>query len=279
MAAGAELPRIGYSAYVQPNGTMTGLPPDPRGVIPPATTSLGGAAQDRANIDYLLNPYANLSETRMNAAEQNLGAGTSGSGFGSGTTAKLLDSERIARFQLGHQLLEPYLQREFQAGQSAADRAARLNEIAAEGAQALQRLQLSEAGETARLTQEEQAKLQQQAVIGQQAMQQIAAQEAGQTGRTRLNITGNILTNLLSDYAKQQGGSPVDASGRVRVAPPGTNVTATGAFSSPNYVTQFDWASQLPVTRTAAPSVSGGGTTGGISLSTIDNILRRYGLS
>lgn len=221
-----------------------------------------GASQDRINIDYLLNPYAALNETRTNAAEANLGAGVQGSGFGSGTTSKLLDSERIARFQLGHSMLEPYLQREFQGSQAAADRQARLNEIAAQGAQALQQLQISEAGQSARLTQQEQAALQRQILSGQQAMQQLQLQEAGQTGRLNTSIRGNIVGNLIEAAAKR----PTTSSG------------------TPGYVTNYNWADQPNFlnrpTTTPQPQLrtSSGGIGGGIGISTIDNILRRYGL-
>ena len=233
--------------FSKPTSTVTTPPPT------------GGAAQDRANIDYLLNPYVSLPETQTRAAETNLGAGTAGSGFGSGTTAKLLDSERIARMQLGHQLLEPYLQRDFQAQQSAADRASRLQEIAAQGAQAMQQLQLQEAGQTARLTQEEKSRLQQQVLSGQQAMQQIQLQESGQTGRTQLGIRGNILSQLIGAAIQPR--------------------TSSSATTTPRYVSDFDWASQTSSLRpTTVPTAGTRTTTGGVSLGTIDSILRRYGL-
>ena len=227
-----------------------------------ATGGAGGAGQDQMNIDYLLNPYTALPETQMRAAEANLGAGTSGSGFASGTTNRLLDSERIARMQLGHQLLEPYLQRDFQAQQAAADRLARLQEIQAQGAQALQQLQLSEAGQTARLTQEEQSQLQRQVLAGQQAVQQIRIQQAGETGRLGQSIRGNILNTLIGAAIQRP-----------------TSTTAAG-YVTPRYVSDFDWASQTSTLRPAAttpPRTTT--TTGGIGLNTIDTILRRYGLA
>lgn len=223
-------------------------------------SSPGGAAQDRININYLLNPYVALPETQQRSAEANLGAGTSGSGFGAGTATKLLDSERIARMQLGHQLLEPYLQRDFQAQQAEADRASRLNEIAAQGAQALQQLQLSEAGQTARLTQEEASRLRQQVLSGQQAMQQIQLQQTSETARLGQSIRGNILNTLIGAAVQPR--------------------TSTGSqYTTPRYVSDFDWASQTSTLRpTTVPSAATRTSTGGIPLSTIDNILRRYGL-
>jgi hypothetical protein len=244
------------------------------------TSSPGGATQDRLNIDYLLNPYYDTSETRTNAAEANLGQGVQGSGFGSGTTNRLLESERIQRFQLGHQMLEPYLQRDFQAGQAAAERQARLNEIAAQGAQALQQLQLSEAGQTARLNTQEAAALQRQVLSGQQAMQQLGIQQAGENTRTRLNIGGNILNTLLTHPNVYGGGGATTGTGTR-----GYNNVATGApgSSTPNYITEFDWASQTPISRpNPNPPVAGGtrNIIGAVTgLSTIDSILRRYGLT
>lgn len=245
------------------------------GMPPPSTsTSTGGEGQDQANINYLLNPYYDTSETRTRGAEQNLGQGVSGSGFGSGTTNRLLESEKIARFQLGHQMLEPYLQRSFQAQQAANDRQARLNEIAAQGAQAMQQLQLSEAGQTSRLNSQEQAALQRQILSGQQAIQQLNLQQAGETGRTRLQIGGNILTGLLNRYGAEQAAGPTSTTTR------GVNNVGTGGGSTPGYITSFDWASQTPTFRPAPPyPIGNGGVRPGLNLSTIDQILRRYGVT
>lgn len=233
----------------------------PGAAAPSSPVNPGGASQDRVNIDYLLNPYAALNETRTNAAEANLGAGVAGSGFGSGTTAKLLDSERIERFKLGHQMLEPYLQREFQGSQAAADRQARLNEIAAQGAQALQQLQISEAGQTARLTQQERSALERQVLSGQQAMQQLQLQEAGQTGRLNTSIRGNIANTLVEAATRRP--------------------TSTSS-ATPGYVTNYNWADQPNFlnrpTTSPQPRPTSGGTIGNIGVNTIDNILRRYGV-
>lgn len=217
----------------------------------------GGASQDRANIDYLLNPYFNTSEVETNAAEQSLGQGTIGSGFASGTRGRLLESEKINRFQLGHQMLEPYLNREFQGAQAEADRASRLNEIAAQGAQAMQQLQLEEAGQTARASSAERAALERAILQGQQAMQQLTLQEAGQTGRSNASIAGNLANtrlNILGNLAS-------DAMRRPQ------------ATTTPSYITDFDWTTQTHSTRpNPAATPTGGG------MSSIDSILRRYGL-
>ena len=239
-------------------------------------------AQDRANIGYILNPAFDTSETEMRAAEQNAGQGVSGSGFGSGTTARLLESEKLARFKLGHDLLEPYQERAATAANLATTNAARLNEIAAQGAQALQQLQLSEAGQTARLNSEQAARLQQIALSGQQAMAELQLRESGENARlgrqigaqenlARLNLGGNILQTLIQASTRGGGG----AGGAAGVVPPYSGGTTT-----------FDWASQThdvtPRTYTppASPSYMGfiPGGAGGNFGSSIDRILRRYGI-
>ena len=75
---------------------------------------MGGAALDRANIDQLLSGQFDPYEINMQSAERAVGSGTAGSGFAQAGRYKLLDSEKLARQQLGHQELEPYLNREHQ---------------------------------------------------------------------------------------------------------------------------------------------------------------------
>lgn len=238
--------------------------------------------QDRANIGYILNPNFDNSEALMRAAEQNAGQGVSGSGFGSGTTARLLESEKLARFKLGHEMLEPYQERAATASNLATTNAARLNEIAAQGAQAMAQLQLSEAGQTARLNSEQAARLQQIALAGQQAMAELRLRESGENGRlernigaqenlARLNIGGNILQTLIQASTRGTGGG----GGSAGAVPPYAGGTTT-----------FDWASQ---THDVAPRsyvppsppgpsfmgfIPGSGNFG----SSIDRILRQYGI-
>ena len=247
-----------------------GFYPAGTGKPPTGPVASGGATQDRANIDYLLNPYTSLDETRQNAAEANLGAGVSGSGFASGTTNRLLDSERIARMKLGHELLEPYLQRDFQAQQGAADRAARLNEIAAQGAQALQQLQLSEAGQSARLSQEEKARMEQLITQGNQAMAQLQLQEAGQSARLNTSIRGNILGNLIQASLSQKPTTSPLVNDPYR--------GATGVFPADSLGNPIISGSAIAAARNASAPRSGAGTIGGIGIGTIDNILRKYNL-
>lgn len=229
------------------------------------TTGAGGATQDRANIDYLLNPYFDQSEVRQNAAEQNLGQGVAGSGFGLGTTNRLLESEKVARFKLGHEMLDPYLGRELQASEGAANRAADLQRVAQQGAQALQQLQLQEAGQTARATAAQNAELQRQVLAGNQAMAQLSIREAGDTSRsnasiagnlanTKLNIGGNIIANYLNRNPIQN--APVTSSGMLPI-------TASGEAIRPGP------AAYNPAAR--------GGVVNS-SANTIDEILRRYNL-
>lgn len=231
--------------------------------------------QDEKNIRQLLSPYFDPTETLTNAAEQNLAAGVQGSNFGMGTARRLLDSEKIARQKLGHEMLEPYLQRQFQASEGAANRAAQLQAIAAEGAQALQRLQLQEAGATSRMTQEQNNALQRQAIAGQQALEQLKLGQAGDLTRTREQIAGNlagqklgIVGNLLGDYFSK--------------LKPSTTASVGGAGASyeifkPNMAA----AGGLPVFEQTRPTrtIPGADSTAGVaSAGTIDSILRKYGL-
>lgn len=245
------------------------------------TQYLNPETQDRANIGYVLNPNFDTSETRMQAAEQNAGQGVSGSGFGSGTTTRLLESEKLNRFKLGHEMLQPYLERDAAASNLATSNAARLNEIAAQGAQAMAQLQLSEAGQTARLNSEEASRLQQLVLSGQQAMAELQLRESGENarlGRTigsqenlaRMQLGGNILQTLLQASTRGAGGG--NPAGIVQ----------------PGGTTTFDWTSQTHDVqpRPSAPSINptfagfnfAGLGNGGLG-SSIDRILARYGLT
>ena len=251
-----------YPAGYKPPVAVAGVPGVPATVT---TSGVGGPTQDRANIDYLLNPYFDTAEVRQNAAEQNLGQGVAGSGFGVGTTNRLLDSERIKRFQLGHEMLDPYLNRELTASEGAANRASELQRIAAQGAQALQQLQLQEAGQTARATAEQNAALQRQVLAGNQAMAQLSIREAGDTGRNNASIAGNLANTRLNI-----GGNVI--ASYIRNNPAGTGSVTSGGF--------------IPVTASGQPINSGPaaynpaarGVQPSSATNTIDAILSKYGL-
>lgn len=214
-------------------------------------------------VNELFSPTFGYNETLMRGAENAIAGGFAGSGFGGAQTNRLLDSERKANFMLGHQILEPYLNREFQGSQAAADRASRLNEIAAQGANALQQLQLSEAGDTARLTQAEQAQLERDILQGQQAMQQLTLREAGDTSRQRIGIGGTLANTLLQGALRGGEG----AGGTTR--PP---FTVGATLGQPSNVNIFD----APLAYN--PAARGEGPTSSLGSSSIDQILRRYGL-
>lgn len=229
---------------------------------------IGGPGQDRSNIDFLLNPNFNTFETDTRAAEKAVGAGQSGSNWAGNVRSNMLDSERIKRFQLGHEMLQPYLQRDFQASESAAGRAADLQRSIMEGNQAMERLQLSEAGQTARLSQEERARLEQLAEQGRQSMQQLLLREAGESGRQREAIGGQLANTLLSNALRPPGSSS-------------TRTTSGGSRSpSPSYRWQTDPDSGQVVGGVAPPpsyyeNMGGSSSAGSTS---VDRILRRYGL-
>lgn len=238
-------------AHFLPN--MTGQPPTST-----SSYDTGSLAQkDRANIDFLLNPNFDQTETRMNAAEANLGSGLAGSGFAQGTTNRMLDSERIARLKLGHEILDPYLNREAAERLQSQQNQARLNEIAAQGAQALQQLQLQEAGLATRQSAAEQARLREIAAQGNQAMQQLQLQEAGQNSRLKTSIGGNIINTILgkTDFNSGSGGG---------IRPGFYSATFGG-----------DDISRKPIESSRAPLIGGGRAN--LSFQ-INDILRRYDL-
>lgn len=237
----------------------------------------GGATADRKNIDFLLNPNFNTFETDTNAAEKAVGGGYSGSQWAGNVRSNMLDSERIKRFQLGHQMLEPYLQREFQAGEGAADRASALQRAIMEGNQAMERLTLSEAGQTARLSQEERAHMEQLAEQGRQAMQQLTLREAGDTSRQQTEIGGRLANTLLSGALS--GGASLGGSR----GPSQTTFAAGGGSLSPG----DNWANHSNIFAAPGSPITGGmvgvnPTSPGyrsIGSNSIDRILRQYGLN
>jgi hypothetical protein len=242
-----------------------GQPNQVGGVTAPATPMLpaynagaGGSTLDRRNIDFLLNPNFNTFETDTNAAEAAVGGGVAGSGFAGNVRNNMLDSERIRRMQLGNQMLEPYLQRDFQAGQGAADRASALQRAILEGNQAMERLQLSEAGQTARLSQAQRAEMERLAEQGRQAMQQLSIREAGESSRLNTSIGGTLANTALSGLLRGGG--------------------ATGARPmTSSYHWQTD-PNSGQVTGGVAPPPSYYAETSGTGSSAVDRILRRYGL-
>lgn len=233
-------------------------------------------------VNELFSPTFGRNETITRGAENAVGGGFAGSGFGGAQTNRLLDSERKENFLLGHQILEPYLNREFEAGQGAANRQGRLNEIAAEGANALQRLQLSEAGQGARLSTELEARLRQQVLEGEQAIQRLTLQEAGESSRQRTGIGGTLANTLLQGLLSGKGGGSEGPTrygtgnlsgpiGSTFYGSPGTGLGAVQPGSSFSPLT-----SRTP-TSTGSSSVPGVGSFG-LGSSSVDSLLRKYGL-
>lgn len=248
---GYELPK--YGSYAQ-----TAVSPAAAGASAPVSPQ----AQDMANISYILNPNFDTSEIESNAAENAVAGGFGGSGFGGGQKLKLLESEKINRFQTGHNLLEPYNQRSFQAAQAEADRLARLNEIAAQGAQAMQQLQLQEAGQTARASASERAAMDRQIEQGRQAMVQLQLTEAGSNNRLTQSIAGNQANtrlNIAGDLLKTG--------------------LAKGPTTPPLYPpNNFNWVTGVSSTGRPSGVLGTAGAPGGDSMGTVDGILRKYGL-
>ncbi len=272
---------------VPATSTVTGQPPVMAevGVSAPAAPvtvpSLPGYAanpgglvgQDQKNIEWLLNPSFDTSEVFRNSAERGVGSGTSGSGFGLNNKALMLDSEKIARAKLGHELLDPYLNRDSNERMAAAANQNRLDGIAAEGAAAMERLRLSEAGLSSRLSEQQKADLQLQILRGQQA-QDLA----------RLNTKGNIDQATIQSWLSGNGGGGSggggggggggSVSGRTPAsATAGTRVGATGgpfmggfynsstdAFGNPMSAPGFQNPNAAGTVNPVAAGYGGGGS-------------------
>lgn len=232
------------------------LPAYNAAVPPPAAAP---ASNLPAGVAQLFDPNFGRTETLTRGAENALAGGYGGSGFGANQSVRLLDSERKANFLAGHQILEPYLQRQHQSSENAADRASRLQQIAAEGQQAMERLRMSEAGQTARLSSELSARLQQQVLDGQQAMQRLTLTEAGATSRQNTGIRGDLAQIILQSALRR---------------PDTTATTTPGSGVYTHYADGIrlgDYA-DTPATTTR-------GSSGLLGASSVDAILRRYGLT
>lgn len=248
--------------------------------VAPATT--GGLSQaDLGNVATIFDPNFGRTETLTHAAENAVGGGWGSGGFAAGQGMKLLDSERKANMLLGHQILEPYLAREQAANLQAESERARLNEIAAQGAQALQQLQLSEAGQTARLNAAQKAEMERLIQSGNQAMEQLKLRETGESARQQAQIGGNLATTLVS-AALGRGGSGGGGTS-TRVPGMGTGTPGPLGVTWERGVPQYGGT---PSTITAPnpnaafnPNARGVREPEGIlGSSSIDMILRKYHL-
>jgi hypothetical protein len=253
------------------------------GTIPTATSSsgggfaplpnyLGGVPQGIPGLNEFFDPNFGRTETMTRANENAVAGGWGSGGFAGGQGLKLLDSERKANILAGHQILEPYLNREFQGSQNEADRQSRLNQIAAEGAQALQRLQLSEAGQGSRLSTELAARLRDQVLQGQQAMQQLTLREAGETGRQREAIGGRLAETVLGAAL-----SPRATSGRP-TAPPTPSGPLGPTYGVPSNQNLFNAPMAYNPAARGWSSAGSSSVTSLLGGSSIDQLLRKYGL-
>lgn len=132
------------------------------------------------NIQSLLNPTtASLNEADTNAASLAFASGVPGSsGFGQNQQLVLRDSEQRQRLQQAADLYEPIAQRESAETLARESQAGEDRRLATSGQQAMERLQLSEAGQTERLTSQQAADARRQILEGDQAMERLNASNA-----------------------------------------------------------------------------------------------------
>lgn len=277
---------IGAGATPAGTSTATG------GGFAPLPPYLTGVPQGIPGLNEFFDPNFGRTETMTQANENAIAGGWGGGGFAGRQALKLLDSERKANILAGHQILEPYLNREHDTAINESNHAAQLNQIAAEGAQALQRLQLSESGAGARLSAELAAKLQQQVLDGQQAMQRLVLTQAGETGRQNAAIGGNLASTLLSAAlsgrgASGGGGGAAAGGGRATGGEgAGTYFTGdpnlSGVGVGPLYNSSRANLTSPEVPHWGDPSYAAANArsspTTALGSSAIDFLLRKYGL-
>lgn len=155
-----------------------------------------------ANIAKLMNPTAeSLAESDNRAAAQNLASGMPGqSAFGQNRGLVLRDSEQRARLAQANEMYQPFLQRESAEGIAANAQAGEDRRQALAGEQALERLRLSESGESARLDDQQENALKMQAIEGEQAMLRLNAQQNGNERLQRMGDQSDIQKTILSAY-------------------------------------------------------------------------------
>lgn len=143
-----------------------------------------------ANIARLMNPTAqSLAESDTNAAQASLASGVpAASQFGANRQLVLRDSEQAARVKLANDMYQPLLQIESSEKIAAEGQAGEDRRLAVSGQQAMERLRLSESGESARLSSQQAAALQQQAIEGEQAMARLNASNVAESGRQATDL-------------------------------------------------------------------------------------------
>lgn len=240
---------------------------------------------DRQNIGFLLNPNPSFQEVDNVAAESAVAGGVPGSGFARNNQLRLRDSERINRFQIGNSMLAPYLQREQQTQSQSQSEGARLREIAAQGEQAMQQLQLEQEGRLTLQSAADRAALERLAAEGAQAMERLRVSEMGDTGRLTQQIGAERGLAELNNAARLEqtalGGAFDLASGAqqidARKNPNGINPKYQGqAF---RYQTNPTGTVITGGTPPPADYYQNGGSAPTVGMQTVDSILRKYGLS
>lgn len=249
--------------YIVDPTTMRSPSDGPAPTAPPnlsgasGTSSGGLAGQDQQNIGWLLNPSFDTREVDQNAAEKAVGGGTTGSGFALNNRNLMLDSEKISRMKLGHDLLNPYLDRSQQAALQSQAESARMQQTIAEGNQAMERLRLSESGQSARLSQEAQDRLQQIALQGEQARILAGINNSSELERQRAAVSGNLANTALSSFLRDSGGGGG-----------GGGVVGSGRYSGGNGRTPGSITSDWSVGEIGGPFVGGFGSTSSDALGT-----------
>lgn len=223
-----------------------------------------------ANIATLMNPTAqSLIESDNRAAAQNLASGMPGqSAFGQNRGLVLRDSEQRARLAQANEMYQPFLQRESAEGMNAANNAAENQRQVVAGEQAMERLRLSESGESARLNDQQENALRMQAIEGEQAMMRLNAQQKGNERLQGMGNQSDIQKLILSAY----------------LSPEYTKSTSSGPVA-PQYENVRDSFTGVGSVREVKPGDPSyvGGSGGSSSFSTrnanIDRLLAQYGLS
>lgn len=149
-------------------------------------------ALDQNAIRYLLNPSPSTSEVDTRAAEMAVGSGARGGTRDAARQWKLRDSELINRFQIGNQMLQPYQEREQRATLQTQGEQAQLNNIAAQGREAMRQLQLQEQGLAARQSSSERAALERAVLEGNQAMERLQLSESGTNTRQQAELDARM---------------------------------------------------------------------------------------
>lgn len=141
-----------------------------------------------SDISSFLSRNPDTSEWDTTSAERAVAGGIGGSRMAAAEGSLYRQSEIDKRNKMGLELLEPYLNRQQDTWKTIE-----------EGRQAMDRLRLSEAGQTARLTQEEKAKLEQIAAQGENALQIAVLNANTSRQNAQLGANTSLQNSMLSN--------------------------------------------------------------------------------